>query len=88
MAGSLLAIVGRGTRTCSSLAAMTMPTDVGIIDLMLGIPEGNERDWYEFLQAAARDEESKDYEFPAQYMFKEVPAPRRGRRPRRRRRSS
>ena len=51
---------------------MTMPTDVGIIDLMLGIPSGHERDWYEFLKPQLR-EESKDYEFPAQYMFKDVP---------------
>ncbi len=51
---------------------MTMPSDVGIIDLMLGIPSGNERDWYEFLKPQLR-EESKDYEFPAQYMFKDVP---------------
>ncbi len=49
-----------------------MPTNVGVIDLMLGIPSGNERDWYEFLKPQLR-EESKDYEFPAQYMFKDVP---------------
>ncbi len=49
-----------------------MPSDVGIIDLMLGIPSGNERDWYEFLKPQLR-EESKDYEFPVQYMFKDVP---------------
>ena len=66
---------------------MTMPTDIGIIDLMLGIPVGQRGDWYEFLKPQLR-EESKDYEFPAQYMFKDVPAPRRGRRSRRRRRSS
>ena len=49
-----------------------MPTDVGIIDLMLSIPTGHEKDWYEFLKPQLR-EESKDYEFPAQYMFKDVP---------------
>ena len=49
-----------------------MPSDVGVIDLMLGIPSGNERDWYDFLKPQLR-EESKDYEFPVQYMFKEVP---------------
>ena len=52
---------------------MTMPTDVGIIDLMLGIPEGSKKDWYGFLKPACMDEESKDDEFPAQYMFKDVP---------------
>ena len=39
---------------------------------MLGIPTGHEKDWYEFLKPQLR-EESKDYEFPAQYMFKDVP---------------
>jgi len=44
----------------------------GVIDLMLGIPNGHEEDWYEFLKPQLR-EESRDYEFPAQYMFKDVP---------------
>jgi predicted TIM-barrel fold metal-dependent hydrolase len=53
---------------------MSMPTDVGIIDLMLSIPEGPKKDWYEFLKPLVRDHESQDeFEFPAQYMFKEVP---------------
>ena len=51
-----------------------MPSDLGIIDLMLGIPEGPKKDWYDFLKPLVRDSESKDeFEFPAQYMFKEVP---------------
>ncbi len=51
-----------------------MPTNIGIIDLMLGIPEGPKKDWYEFLKPLVRDVESKhEFEFPAQYMFKEVP---------------
>src|SRR5690606_33370057 len=55
--------------------AMGMPTDVGVVDLMLGIPEGSKRHWYGFLRAGLMDRESKDeFEFPAQYMFKEVPA--------------
>ena len=53
---------------------MGMPTDVGVIDLMLGIPEGIKKHWYGFLRAGLMDRESKDeFEFPAQYMFKEVP---------------
>jgi len=52
---------------------MGFPTDIGVIDLMLGIPEGSKRDWYGFLRAGLMDEESKEMEFPAQYMFKEVP---------------
>ena len=52
---------------------MTMPTDVGVIDLMMGIPEGYKKDWYEFLRAGFMDDESGDMEFPVQYMFKGVP---------------
>ncbi len=53
---------------------MTMPSDIGIIDLMLGIPEGNKKDWYEFLRGQLHDKESlEEFEFPVQYMFKDVP---------------
>jgi predicted TIM-barrel fold metal-dependent hydrolase len=53
---------------------MGMPTDIGVIDLMLGIPEpGNKERWYDFLKPNLRDSGSKDMKFPAQYMFKEVP---------------
>jgi hypothetical protein len=51
---------------------MAMPTDVGVIDLMLDIPSAEQEGWYEFLKPQLR-EESKDFEFPAQYMFKDVP---------------
>lgn len=51
---------------------MTMPTDVGIVDLMLDIPSDEQAHWYEFLAPQLHDE-SKEHEFPAQYMFKEVP---------------
>ena len=51
-----------------------MPCDIGVIDLMLGIPEGSKKAWYGFLRAGLMDRESKDeFEFPAQYMFKDVP---------------
>ncbi|MEZ5144043.1 MAG: amidohydrolase family protein [Acidimicrobiales bacterium] len=53
---------------------MAFPTDVGIVDTMLGIPEGDREDWYRFLRPQLRDSESRDeFEFPAQYMFKEIP---------------
>jgi predicted TIM-barrel fold metal-dependent hydrolase len=53
---------------------MGMPTDLGVIDLMLGIPEpGNKEKWYDFLKPNLRDAESATFKFPAQYMFKEVP---------------
>ncbi|MCB0978861.1 MAG: amidohydrolase [Acidimicrobiales bacterium] len=49
-----------------------MPADVGVIDLMLDIPTPDMAEWYRFLEPQLR-EESRDYEFPAQYMFKDVP---------------
>ncbi|MGH9214140.1 MAG: amidohydrolase family protein [Acidimicrobiales bacterium] len=54
---------------------MGMPSDVGVIDLMLQIPEGAKRENYRFMAPNLRDAESLErFEFPAQYMFKEVPA--------------
>lgn len=51
-----------------------MPTDVGIIDTMLDLPFADLRKVYEFLTPQLRDKASKeDFEFPAQYMFKDVP---------------
>ncbi len=53
---------------------MTMPTDIGVIDLMLGIPSGDPKHWYDFLRTQLLDRESReDFEFPAEYMFKHVP---------------
>ena len=51
-----------------------MINDIGAIDLMLGIPTGDPRRWYDFLRKQLLDRESReDFEFPAQYMFKNVP---------------
>ena len=52
---------------------MAMPIDIGIIDLMLGIPEGTKKNWYGFLRSSLMDQESKEMDFPVEYMFKEVP---------------
>lgn len=53
---------------------MPSPHDLGVIDLMLGVPEpGQKERWYDFLKPNLRDEESKGMAFPAEYMFKEVP---------------
>jgi predicted TIM-barrel fold metal-dependent hydrolase len=53
---------------------MGMPTDIGVVDLMLQIPDGNKRDWYKFLAGNLRDAQSLDeFEFPVEYMFKDVP---------------
>jgi uncharacterized protein len=54
---------------------MAMPTDIGIIDTMVGFPGRNRREVYRFLDPILRDKESlENFSFPAQYMFKDVPA--------------
>ncbi len=59
----------------SNVDPMGMPQGLGVIDLMLGIPEPGQRDqWYSFLQPNLRDAESRDMAMPAQYMFKDIPA--------------
>ncbi len=51
-----------------------MPSGVPVIDLMMGLPEGHKKNWYAFLRKGFMDAESAEMEFPAQYMFKNVPA--------------
>jgi predicted TIM-barrel fold metal-dependent hydrolase len=53
---------------------MAMPTDIGIIDTMVGFPKRDRSEVYKFLDSKLKDEESKTFTFPAQYMFKDVPA--------------
>jgi uncharacterized protein len=53
---------------------MTMPADVGAIDTMIGFPHRDVKGTYDFITRQTKDRESKeDFEFPAEYMFKEVP---------------
>ncbi len=52
---------------------MAMPAGIGAVDLMIGFPAAHARDHYEFLRKLAKDSESQDMEFPAEYMFKDVP---------------
>jgi uncharacterized protein len=53
---------------------MSFPTDVGIIDTMIGFPHGDMKQLYKFITRQTRDRESKeDFEFPVEYMFKDVP---------------
>jgi len=53
---------------------MLMPSGLGIIDTMLGVPSGAERRSYDFMRPLLRDEESlRTFEFPVQYMFKQFP---------------
>jgi predicted TIM-barrel fold metal-dependent hydrolase len=50
-----------------------MPTDIGVVDLMIGFPSADARRHYDFMRKALHDEESGRMEFPAEYMFKQVP---------------
>jgi len=53
---------------------MAYPSDVGVIDTMLDLPFGDVASTYEFLTPNLRDRESnEDFEFPVEYMFKDVP---------------
>jgi uncharacterized protein len=53
---------------------VSMPRDVPVIDLMLGIPGEDNRKWYEFMRPLLLDEESRNvFKMPAQYMFKDIP---------------
>ena len=52
---------------------MTFPQDVGVVDLMIGFPSANARRHYDFMKPMLRDDESERMEFPAEYMFKQVP---------------
>ena len=46
----------------------------GVIDTMIGFPHADMRQTYAFITAQTRDKESKEeFEFPAEYMFKDVP---------------
>ncbi len=48
-----------------------MPKDIGIVDTMIGFPASDFKQ-YDFIRAQLKDG-SKDFEFPVEYMFKQVP---------------
>ena len=53
---------------------MGMPDGIGIIDLMMGIPSPSAKIDYDFMRPLFRDAESlSSFEFPVEYMFKDVP---------------
>lgn len=53
---------------------MTMPADIRIIDLMMGIPGEDNTAWYEYIKPMLMDQEShQQFKMPAQYMFKDIP---------------
>ena len=52
---------------------MPMPSDVGIIDCMIGFP-ASDFSQYDFIRAQLMDEESKEgFDFPVEYIFNNVP---------------
>ena len=53
---------------------MGMPSGVPIVDLFLNIPSPEEKRVYDFMRPLFRDKESrKSFDFPVEYMFKDVP---------------
>jgi len=52
---------------------MGMPSGIGVVDTMIGFPhEGFEQ--YDFIRKQTKDRSSREeMEFPAEYMFKDVP---------------
>ncbi|MCW2899948.1 MAG: Amidohydrolase [Streptosporangiaceae bacterium] len=56
---------------------MAMPTDIGVVDTLIGIPNSDRRSWYGHFESMLRDEGSKTFEHPAGYMYKETPKVRR-----------
>jgi predicted TIM-barrel fold metal-dependent hydrolase len=53
---------------------MGMPADIGIIDTMIGLPMRDKSRVYDFIRQQTKDADSKASSFPAEYMFKDVPA--------------
>ena len=53
---------------------MTRPREIGVIDLMLQIPNPRAQGLYDFMKPLLMDRESREaFEMPAQYMFKDLP---------------
>jgi predicted TIM-barrel fold metal-dependent hydrolase len=53
---------------------MPMPTGIGIIDTMIGFPHGDMKAVYAFITRQTKDRQSaEEYDFPVEYMFKDVP---------------
>ena len=58
--------------TCWRLV-VGMRNGVGAVDLMIGFPSADARSHYANLRAMTKDADSANMEFPAEYMFKQVP---------------
>ena len=51
-----------------------MPDDVAVVDTLIAFPHQDLRQTYAFITDQTKDRESKEeFEFPAEYMFKQVP---------------
>lgn len=54
--------------------ALPFPSDIGVVDTMLGFPSPDMKESYAFITRQTNDRESKeDFEFPVEYLFKQVP---------------
>jgi predicted TIM-barrel fold metal-dependent hydrolase len=53
---------------------MGFPAGIGVVDTMIGFPHADMQQVYAFITKQTKDRESKEeFEFPAEYMFKDVP---------------
>ena len=53
---------------------MPFPTDIGVVDLMLGVPSAEPKKTYDFMRPLYMDKESlSSFDFPVEYMFRGVP---------------
>src|SRR5579863_5968391 len=53
---------------------MAIPSDIGIIDTMIGFPHKDMKETYRFITSQTKDRQSKEeFAFPVEYMFKDVP---------------
>ena len=65
---------GNASGTTASGTATPWPTGLGIVDTMFDLPFADISKVYEFLSPQLRDAQSRDdFEFPVEYMFKDVP---------------
>jgi predicted TIM-barrel fold metal-dependent hydrolase len=51
-----------------------MPTDIGVVDTLIGLPSADRRGWYQAFKPMLHDEGSKTFEHPAGYMYHDPPA--------------
>ena len=50
---------------------MSFSADIGIVDTMIGFP-ANDFKMYDFIREQMKDD-STDFDFPVEYIFKQVP---------------